>query len=203
MNAIAIRDQLSVDNIWELSLETADCFALRLSVGSSALKVGASAWLEVSLNHCDRVKSAVQPPITAAVEAVALDRAGWSRHRCGPIEGSKAALRGDAPPVAHIGKDASNHQRPDADDLDQTCPAFHHQAPDVDIEISDLWTETAKAGQPTNQKSRFNRSFGLKKGLDAPQRPSADQVSDLSLVAGGTPRALATARRPFQQAVKG
>lgn len=55
-----------------------------------------------------------------------------------PLRAAKRLSEAMRRPVAHLGKDASNHQRPDADDLDQTCPAFHHQAPDVDIEISDL-----------------------------------------------------------------
>src|SRR5712692_10774870 len=43
------------------------------------------------------------------------------------------------------------------------------------------------AAQPTKQESRFNRGACLNKGLDSPQRPSADQVLDLSLVAGVAP----------------
>lgn len=48
---------------------------MRLALGSSALKVGASAWLHVSLNHGHRVEGAVQLTVATAIEPVTLDRA--------------------------------------------------------------------------------------------------------------------------------
>jgi DNA-binding transcriptional regulator YhcF (GntR family) len=48
---------------------------MRFSLGSAALNVRASAWLQVGLNHGDRVESVVQLAVTTAIEPVTLDRA--------------------------------------------------------------------------------------------------------------------------------
>src|SRR5579875_3889029 len=82
----------SPDASGEVAFEAADRFALALAGCDLALDIGPGGWTEVHLGERDDVDRAVQLPVTATVQAVALGLAGAGGDRGGSAVPSETGV---------------------------------------------------------------------------------------------------------------
>src|SRR3954471_12780076 len=135
-------DEVSVEDVGEVSFEGATGFSWGFAFGDLAGEVGLGLWVVALLNDRDAVERCVELAVAAAVQAVSsagLSGAAWDG--CGAAEACEGAGVAEAANVSGLGDDRRGEGAADAVEVFERAAVLGEEVSDLGVQVGDAVVE--------------------------------------------------------------